>query len=206
MGCGRPGRRWNRLLIKQSHPAHVVAGAGIVWRTSAHKGSPLLHRRAPAPNTADRKGSPDGLRGRQAIGGPFAIGGRNADQQNARGAVRGEATFRSRLARVEGDGWAGRAHGAGRRCALGVPRGMRDTGCAANGGHGPRGTGSVRGSCGRCCSGVGDARRHAWMCRIRPAACHCSLGSGCTTRTGRSCRCAGAWGRRTADMPAPGEP
>jgi len=37
---------------QQSHPAHVVAGAGIVWRTSAHKGSPFLRRWAPAPNTA----------------------------------------------------------------------------------------------------------------------------------------------------------
>ena len=47
---------------QQSHPAHVVAGAGIVWRTSAHKGSPFLRRRAPAPNTADHKGSPGGSR------------------------------------------------------------------------------------------------------------------------------------------------
>ncbi|PMR85612.1 hypothetical protein XarjCFBP8253_18725 [Xanthomonas arboricola pv. juglandis] len=52
------------VCCQQAHPAHVVAGAGIVWRTSAHKGSPFLRRRAPALNTADRKGSPDGLRGR----------------------------------------------------------------------------------------------------------------------------------------------
>jgi len=32
-----------------------VVEAGIVWRTSAHKGSPFLRRRAPAPNTADRE-------------------------------------------------------------------------------------------------------------------------------------------------------
>lgn len=32
----------------------------------------------------------------QAIGRPFAVGGRNADQRNARGAIRGEVTFRSR--------------------------------------------------------------------------------------------------------------
>ncbi|KGT50099.1 hypothetical protein NY96_19925 [Xanthomonas citri pv. fuscans] len=34
--------------------------------------------------------------GEQAIGGPFAIGGRKADQQNASDAIRGEVTFRSR--------------------------------------------------------------------------------------------------------------
>ena len=75
---------------------------------------------------------------RQAIGRPFAVGGRNADQQNARDAVRGEATFRSRGR----SGQAGRAHGSRRRCALGVPQGVRDKGHAADGGHGSRGTGS----------------------------------------------------------------
>lgn len=34
--------------------------------------------------------------GWQAIGGPFAVGGRNADQQNRRGTVRGEVTFMPR--------------------------------------------------------------------------------------------------------------
>jgi len=48
-----------------------------------------------------------------------------------------------------GDGWAGRAHGSRRRCALGVPQGMRDTGRAAEGGHGSRGTGSIRSLGGR---------------------------------------------------------
>lgn len=102
-----------------------------------------------------------------------------------------------------GDGWAGRAHGSRRRCALGVPQGMRDTGHAAEGGHGLRGTGSVRSLCGRYGAG---ARRRAWSCRIRPAACLCSPGNNYTTKTGRACRCAGAWVRRTADMPALGEP
>lgn len=81
--------------------------------------------------------------------------------------------------------------------------GVRDRGHAAEGGHGSRGTGAVRSLCGRYGAG---ARRRAWSCRIRLAACLCSPGSGCTTRTGRSCRCAGAWVRRTAGMPALGEP
>jgi len=85
----------------------------------------------------------------------------------------------------------------------GVPQGVRDTGHAADGGHGSRGTGSVRRPCARSCV---DARHHAWTCQFPPAACPCSRGSDCTTRTGRSCRCAGAWVRRTADKPVLGEP
>ncbi|KWV73120.1 hypothetical protein PFLmoz3_06176 [Pseudomonas fluorescens] len=81
---------------QQSHPAHVVVRAGIVWRTSAHKGSPFLRRRAPAPNTADHEGSPGGSRSLASHRGTLRRGGRNADQQNAQEAVRGEATFRSR--------------------------------------------------------------------------------------------------------------
>lgn len=40
-----------------------------------------------------------------------------------------------------GDGWAGRAHGSRRRCALGVPQGVRDTSHAGEGEHGSRGNG-----------------------------------------------------------------
>ena len=88
----------------------------------------------------------------------------------------------------------------------GVPQGMRDTGHAADGGHGSRGTGAVRRLCGhRHWYGV-DARHHAWTCRLPPAACLCSRGSDCTTRTGRSCRCAGVWVRRIAGKSALGEP
>ena len=51
--------------------------------------------------------------------------------------VRGEATFRSRgRGRLNGTRTRTR-----RRCALGVPQGMRNTGHAADGGHGSRGTG-----------------------------------------------------------------
>ena len=85
----------------------------------------------------------------------------------------------------------------------GVPQGMW-TNNAADGGHGSRGTGAVRRLCGhRHWYGV-DARHHAWTCRLPPAACLCSRGSDCTTRTGRSCRFAGAWVRCTADKPVLG--
>lgn len=149
------------------------------------------------------KGLPVARAAWQATGRPFAEGGRNADQQNARGAARREATFRSR--------GRGRPGGTRTRTREGVARwasrracgGVRDRGHAAEGGHGSRGTGAVRSLCGRYGAG---ARRRAWSCRIRLAACLCSPGSGCTTRTGRSCRCAGAWVRRTAGMPALGEP
>ena len=184
---------------QQSHPAHVVVRAGIVWRTSAHKGSPFLRRRAPAPNTADHEGSPGGSRSLASHRGTLRRGGRNADQQNAQEAVRGEATFRSR-GRGRPGGTRTRTR---RRCALGVPQGVRNTGRAADGGHGSRGTGSVRSLCGRCGAG---ARHHAWTCRIRPAACLCSRGSDCTTRMGRSCRCAGASVRRTVGKAVRGEP
>ncbi len=102
-----------------------------------------------------------------------------------------------------GDGRAGRAHGqegvarwASRRAC-----GTRATPPMAGTAHGERG--SVRSLCGRSCAG---ARHHAWTCRIRPAACPCSRDSDCTTRTGRSCHCVGAWARRTADKPVLGEP
>lgn len=138
----------------------------------------------------------------QAIGEPFAVGGRTGSTEHA-----WRASARSHLL-VPRD--RGRSRGTRtrtrRRCALGVPQGVRDTGRAADGGHGSRGTGSVRSLCGRCHWYGAGARPRAWTCRIRPAACLCSRGSDCTTRTGRSCRCAGAWVRRTAGKPALGEP
>lgn len=54
------GRRRNLALCQHAHPARFVAGAGILWHTSAHKGSPLFHRWAPVPITANPEGSPDG--------------------------------------------------------------------------------------------------------------------------------------------------
>jgi len=32
------------VCCQQSHPAHIVVGAGIFWRTSAHKRSPVFRR------------------------------------------------------------------------------------------------------------------------------------------------------------------
>ncbi|MBB0025196.1 hypothetical protein D7S70_16020 [Ralstonia pickettii] len=56
--ASRQGRRQSHSLRQQSHPARFVAGAGILWRVSTHKGSPLFRRRAPALNTVNRKQSP----------------------------------------------------------------------------------------------------------------------------------------------------
>ena len=72
VGCGSPGRRQSRSLRQQSHSTRVVVGVEILWHASAHKGRPLVHRRAPAPNTVNRKGSPDGWREEPAIRGRFA--------------------------------------------------------------------------------------------------------------------------------------
>lgn len=189
---------------QQSHPAHVVVGAGIFWRTSAHKGSPFLRRRAPASNTADHEGSPGGSQPGKSSGDPSQRR-KIADQQNAPGNP-GHGSWRSYLQAPQ-PGTAERdAHtDRRRRCALGVPQGVRDMGHAADGGHGSRGEGSIRSLCGRCCSGVGGTRRRAWTRRFRPAACLCSRGSDCMTRRGRSYRCAGASERRTAGKRVRGE-
>lgn len=137
----------------------------------------------------------------QAIGGPFT-GAEETQIRRTRAALFAkEATFRSHGRH----GWAGRAHESGRQCALGVPQGMRDMGHTADGGHDSRSTGSVRSLCGRCCYGVECARHHAWTRRILQAMCLCSRDTCCTTRTGRSCRCAGAWERRRAGKWALGE-
>lgn len=51
-------------LHQQSHSTGIVAGVDILWHASAHKGRPLFHRRAPAPNTVDPEESPGGSRGK----------------------------------------------------------------------------------------------------------------------------------------------
>ena len=134
---------------QQSHPAHVVAGAGIVWRTSAHKRSPFFRRWAPAPSTADHEGSPGGSQSDKPSGEP-SWRRKDVDQQNARAAVRREATFRSH-SRKQLDGTRTRTR---RRCALAVPQHVRNIGQAAIGKHGFWGKGSVRKPCGRCCAGA----------------------------------------------------
>lgn len=107
VGCGSPGRRQSRSLRQQSHPTRVVVGVEILWHASAHKGRPLVHRRAPAPNTVNRKGSPDGWREEPAIRGRFAADASNRDQENARGA-RFSEKWPSCLGSLEGP--ARRAH------------------------------------------------------------------------------------------------
>ena len=72
------------------------------------------------------KGLPVARAAWQATGRPFAEGGRNADQQNARGAARGEATFRSR----------GRGRPGGTRTR--IKKALRAGRPAGHAGHGPR--------------------------------------------------------------------
>lgn len=188
------------VCCQQSHPAHVVVGAGIFWRTSAHKRSPVFRRWA-------RHRIPPTTKGLQVARrlashrGTFRRGGKMQISRTRR------KRFAEKLPSgpAAGDGVRDARPDKRRRCALGVPQGVRDMGHTADGGHGSRGTGAVRSLCGRCHWYGAGARPRAWTCRIRPAACLCSRGSDCTTRTGRSCHCAGASARRTAGMLAPGE-
>ena len=197
-------------LEPAAHQA-IAPGACRGWRRHllAHiraQKEPSFSPLGTASNTADHEGSPGGLRAGKPSGDPSQKR-KNADQQNAPGNP-GHGSQRSYL-QVPRPGTAGRdAHtDKRRRCALGVPQGVRDMGHAADGGHGSRGTGSVKSLCGRYChKGVEIARLRVWTRRIRPAAYLCSRGSDCTTRRGRSCRCAGAWVRRTAGKRVPGEP
>ena len=177
-----------------------MAGAGIVWRTSAHKGSPFLHRRAPAPITADHEGSPGGSCSLASHRETLRRG-----RKKRRSTERAWCGSQRSYLQVPRPGTAGRdAHTDQEGVARwATRRGVRDTGHAFETGCGPRETESVRRLCDRC---YASAKRHAWADRIRPAACHCSQGSDCTTRMDRSCRCVGASVRRTAGMPVLGEP
>lgn len=93
------GRRWSRSLSQHSHPTRIVAGAGIDWRTSAHKRNPLFRRRAPALNTVDPKGLlilRAAESGRQGIRRPFVADRNQSDDRNARSAIHGKAAFSPR--------------------------------------------------------------------------------------------------------------
>lgn len=128
-------RRQNRPLSATT-PGPCVAGAGIDWRTSAHKGNPFLRRRAPAPNTADRKGHPDGLRSRQAIGRPSLW----AEETKIRSARVAQSV--EELPSGLRLGSAGRdAHTVQERVARWASRRVLDTSHAAEGEHGPCGMG-----------------------------------------------------------------
>ena len=98
MGCGSPGRRQSRSLRQQSHPTRVVAGVEILRHTSAHKGSPLFRRRAPAPNTVDPRGLQTARSGTSLPGvrRPLVINGSTSINGIAAEAIRGGATFSSR--------------------------------------------------------------------------------------------------------------
>ena len=195
--ASRPGRRQSHSLRQQSHPARFVAGAGILWRVSTHKGNPFFHRRAPAPNTVDRKRSP----GTSQPCGPRR-------QETARGWTRTPRSAEPRRARFDGAmtfspcgrlGPAGRAHRCRRERALGNPAGcgrFAPPSAAAGVAEGNVGVSSPSET-----DAAGLALR-ACLSRFRPAPCPCSPGSGCTTRTRRSCQCAGASGRRTAGSSA----
>lgn len=95
MGCGSPGRRQSRSLRQQSHPTRVVAGVGILRHTSAHKGSPLFRRRAPAPNTVDPMGLLTARNGTSlpAVRRPLVIDGSISINGVAANAIRGGMTF-----------------------------------------------------------------------------------------------------------------
>ena len=128
VGCSSPGRRQSRSLHQQSHSTRVVAWVDILRHTSAHKGSPLFRRRAPALNTVDPRGlltarydtGPPGVRRPFVIDGSISIKGAAAD------AICGERAFSSRKPVVgepdvhtvaEGDVCWGVPH-----CAGGWPR------------------------------------------------------------------------------------
>ncbi len=69
------------FLHQHSHPARVVAGAGNLWHTSAHKGNPLFHRWAPVPNTVDLRGllaARSAIQGLQAVRRPLVMNGRGS--------------------------------------------------------------------------------------------------------------------------------
>ena len=126
---------------RQSHPAHIVVGAGIFWR------HPRLDFAVGLAST-NAEPSPGGSR---SLGCPGTFAEAETSlQKPAREAVRGLPSGPTR------DGWAG--HGSK---AVRGSTGVRE-GTGPDGGHGSReGTGSVRRSlCGRCCAG---ADRHYWF-------------------------------------------
>ena len=64
-GCRRDVAVVNACRWSRSHPTRFVVGVDIFRRTSAHKRSPLFHRRAPGENTVVPEGSPGISRARR---------------------------------------------------------------------------------------------------------------------------------------------
>ena len=84
------GRRRAVRCLSNLHLTVVVAVVRTFRRTSAHKGSPLFHRREPASSTADPEGSP-GISGRDA-GKPFRLDAEILIR-SSRNAIRDEGAF-----------------------------------------------------------------------------------------------------------------
>jgi len=192
VGCGSPGRRQSRSPHQQSHSTRVVARVDILRHTSAHKGSPLFRRRAPAPNTIDPMGLLTARHG--------TVGQASGDLSSSTGAPRSMESRQTRFAEkrpshLAGPSRAARcAHRCRRRRVLGNParRGrlappLEMPGVA-------RGFVGVRTPCGKSAA---CAAPHACLSSYRSPAFPCSPDSGCMTRKRCSCRCAGAWVRRT---------
>ena len=133
VGCGSPGRRQSRSLRQQSHPTRVVAGVDILRHTSAHKGSPLFRRRAPAPNTIDPRGLLTACHG--------AIGQASGDPSPSTEACRSMESRQTRFAEKRPSHLAGPLQGSEMRTPLqkeacaGESRGVREVGPAVRNGR-----------------------------------------------------------------------
>ena len=189
--CGSPGRRQSRSLHQQSHPTRVVAGVDILRHTSAHKGSPLFRRRAPAPNTVDPRGLLTARQGSEPSG----------DPSSSTEASRSMELQQTRFAENRPSRLASPSRGRETRTPLqketcaGESRWVREVGAPPSETAGvAKGFVGVRMPCGKPAA---CAAHRACLPRCRPAAFPCSPGSGCMTRKRRSCRCAGASARRT---------
>ena len=117
VGCVSAGRRQSRSLRQQSHPARFVAGAGILWRASTHKGSPMFRRRAPARNTLGPRGLLTARAAARRQEAPLTEA-RHTDQGNGGGR---DSWSNDLLAPSPDGGQTGRAHRCRRRRALWSP-------------------------------------------------------------------------------------
>ena len=140
VGCSSPGRRQSRSLHQQSHPTRVVAGVDILRHTSAHKGSPLFRRRAPAPNTIDPMGLLTARHG--------TVGQASGDPSSSTSAPRSMESRQTRFVEERPSHLAGLSQDSETRTPLqkeacaGESRRVRKVGLA--GGNGRRGEGVRR--------------------------------------------------------------
>ena len=181
-GWMRSGQQ-NWLIQHRSGPCR--AGAGIV-SAHPHKGSLFCVGGQLALNTADRSILTVPVQASHR--GTLRSGGRNADEFETPDMVCGEA-----LRPAAGDGWTGRTR-TREGVAAGRPAGHAGQG-HADGGHGSRERG---GQALRPLLVPAGREAPRLTCWLPPAACLCSRGSDCTTRTGWSWF-AGGWVRRTGN-------